>query len=101
MIKVYGCSDDLVVIEGSKYREDEIGCYNQDVRIRFESGAVIRLHYGKPTLAVWEITVEKVGDADHMLTICNNENDKIYSDIFETESEIKSHSKIRRKVDQS
>lgn len=32
MIKIYGASDDLVEIEGSTYKEDEIGCFNAYVR---------------------------------------------------------------------
>lgn len=35
MIKIRGASDDLVEIYGSCYREDEIGCFDADVRIRF------------------------------------------------------------------
>ena len=31
MAKIYGASDDLVEIENSQYKEDEIGCYNSDV----------------------------------------------------------------------
>ena len=41
MIKVYGCSDDLVEIEGSTYEEDEIGCYDRDVLIDFVDGTKI------------------------------------------------------------
>lgn len=50
MVKFYGCSDDLVEIENSKYKEDEIGCYGKDVRIRFIDGTVIRVGYPKKTL---------------------------------------------------
>ena len=42
MVKVYGCSDDLVEIEGSTCEEDEIGCYDRDVLIYFVDGTVIR-----------------------------------------------------------
>ncbi len=52
MVKVYGCSDDLVEIEGSAYKEDEIGCFQSDVRIRFVDGTVIRVGYSKENLAV-------------------------------------------------
>lgn len=31
MIKIYGCSDDLVEICGSVYKEDEIGCFDHSV----------------------------------------------------------------------
>lgn len=97
MIKIYGCSDDLVEIENSTYKEDEIGCYDSDVRIHFLDGTVIRIGYSKPNLAVWWIEVEKQGTAEHKLTICEDENARIYSDIFEINSEIKSHRVIKQK----
>ena len=33
MVKIYGCSDDLVEIEGSRYKENEIDCFDCNVRI--------------------------------------------------------------------
>ena len=97
MVKVYGASDDLVEIENSKYKEDEIGCYDHDVRIRFLDGTVIRVGYPKEGLAIWWIEIEKKGTAEQKLTICNDEDARIYSDIFEIDSEIKSHSVIKQK----
>ena len=97
MVKVYGASDDLVEIENSQYKEDEIGCYDHDVRIRFLDGTVIRVGYPKEGLAIWWIEIEKQGTEEHNLTICNDEDARIYSDIFETDSEIKSHSVIKHK----
>lgn len=97
MVKVYGASDDLVEIEGSAYKEDEIGCYDSDVRIRFTDGTVIRVGYPKENAAIWWIEVEKQGPALQELTICDDEEARIYSDIFEINAEIKSHSVIKRK----
>ena len=97
MVKVYGASDDLVEIENSKYKEDESGCYEHDVRIRFLDGTVIRVGYPKECLAVWWVEIEMQGTAEHKLTICNDEDARIYSDIFEIDSEIKSHSVIKQK----
>ena len=97
MVKVYGASDDLVEIENSKYKEDEIGCYDHDVRIRFFDGTVIRVGYPKDGLAIWWVEIEKQGTADQKLTICDDEDARIYSDIFEIDSEIKSHSVIKQK----
>lgn len=97
MVKVYGASDDLVEIENTKYKEDEIGCYDHDVRIRFLDGTVIRVGYPKEGLAIWWIEIEKQGTAEQKLTICDDEDAKIYSDIFEIDSEIKSHSVIKQK----
>ena len=56
MVKIYGASDDLVEIEGSDY-EDEIGCYDSDVRIRFVDGTQIRIGYPKNGQAIWWIEV--------------------------------------------
>ena len=97
MVKVYGASDDLVEIENSKYKEDEIGCYDHDVRIRFFDGTVIRVGYPKDGLAIWWVEIEKQGTAEHNLTICDDEDARIYSDIFDIDSEIKSHSVIKQK----
>lgn len=86
MIKVYGCSDDLVEIEGSF--NDEIGCYNRNVRIVFRDGTKILIGYGKKSLGVWRIEVERHGTAPHKLTVCEDEDAEIYSDIFEIDSPI-------------
>lgn len=97
MVKVSGASDDLVEIENSKYKGDEIGCYEHDVRIRFLDGTIIRVGYPKDGLAIWWIEIEKQGTAENKLTICDDEDARIYSDIFEIDSEIKSHSVIKQK----
>lgn len=101
MVKVYGCSDDLVEIEGSVYKEDEIDCYNKDVRIRFDDGTVIRIGYPKRTLlgedvGIWGIEVEKYGAVEGHLELCDNEEANPYSDIFTINAEIKSHSIIKK-----
>ena len=100
MVKIYGVSDDLVEIEGSTYKVNEIGCFNSDVRIRFVDGTVIRIGYPKADTAIWWIEVEKRGTAVQGLTICNNEDARIYSDIFKIDAEIKSHSVIKQKYPQ-
>lgn len=91
MVKVYGCSDDLVEIEGSKYKEDEIGCYDSQVRILFEDGTIILVGYPKPNIGVWWISVERSGTAHHTLDICTDEDADIYSDVFQIDSEIVAH----------
>lgn len=89
MIKVFGYSDDLVEIEGAPHpSEDEIDCFDQDVQITFADGTQIKIGYPKPDLAVWWIRVEKQGTAPSKLTVCTNEDDEIYSDIFEIDSTI-------------
>lgn len=93
MVKVYGASDDLVEIEGSKYREDEIECYGASVRIWFDDGTVILVNYGK--MGIWIIEVECSGAKTYSLTPCIDPDDDPYSDIFEIDSEIMKHEVIR------
>lgn len=97
MIKIYGASDDLVEIENSTYKEDEIGCFGMDVRIRFIDGTIIRVGYPKPGTGVWWIEAEKQGTAKQGLTVCDEETDDDYTDVFEIDAEIKSHSVIKQK----
>lgn len=97
MVKVYGVSDDLVIIEGSHYKEHEIDCYDKKVRIYFTDGTIILVGYPKSCGAIWQIDVEHVGNSKYyFLTICKNEDDEIYSDVFKIDSEIKKHIVIEK-----
>ena len=86
MIKVYGYSDDNLVID-----EDEIGCFNQTVEVRFSDGTVIQAGYPKKNKAIWYINVLKKGIAKQILTMCDDENADVYSDIFEIDADYVSH----------
>ena len=98
MVKIYGASDDLVEIEGSNYAEDEIGCFEKDVLITFVDGTVIRIGYPRERYGTWWIIVEEYGSNPvfHQ-TIVTEESELGYSDIFETENEIKSHKVVEQK----
>lgn len=89
MTIVYRASDDLVEIEEDGGRNEEIDCYNKVAQIEFKDGTVISIGYPKEKLAVWWIKVEKTGSAWHNLTVCNNENDQYYSDVFEIDARVK------------
>lgn len=86
MIRVYGYSDDNVVIDGDY--DDEIGCYNEDVVIVFSDNTVIRVGYSKVDLGVWWIDVANRGFENHSLQVCTDENAEIYSDVFEIDANV-------------
>lgn len=101
--KVFGYSDDLVEIEhmgdGGLHPHvyEEIFCPDsKQCRILFEDGTCISVSYGKGDLAVWKVSVNRVGTAAQTLTICNDENAPVYSDVFEIDSAIKKHLVIRK-----
>ena len=91
MVKVYGYSDDLVEIEGSQYKADEIDCYNRNVRLHFSDGTVILIGYSKPNLGVWWIEVEQKGTAEQWLTTCVDPDEDPYSDVLEIDAEVVGH----------
>lgn len=97
MVKVYGASDDLVEIEGSSFSDNEIDCIDADVRISFDDGTIIRIGYPKVIGAIWWIEVERQGSAESKLTVCEDENAEIYSDIFEIDAEVDGYSVIEQK----
>lgn len=82
MAKVYGYSDDIVCIEHADGGCTEIDCYNKDVCICFEDDTTIRVGYSKGNAAIWWIEVEKRGTATQELTVCEDENAELYSDVF-------------------
>ena len=87
MIKVYGCSDDLVEIEGAPYPYDEVGCFERNVRIWFADGTEILVGYPKEDGAIWWIDRIKQGDADQAMSFCHDEDADPYSDILLIDSE--------------
>lgn len=87
MVRVYGASDDLIEIEGSEV-EDEIGAFDSIVSIRFDDGTTIKVSYGKEGMGIWKIEIVERGDAECSLSICEDEDDDPYSDVFEIDAEI-------------
>lgn len=88
-VTIYGYSDDLVEIENSQYKEDEIDCYDKAIRFFFVDGTIISICYAQG--GVWKITHEAIGKAWYELTRCENDDDDAYSDVFKINSEIISY----------
>ena len=87
MLKVYGYSDDNLVIDGAPYPADEISCFYSVVTVKFSDGTTINAKYEKDGKGIWEIKVIEKGNAPQKLTECNDENAEIYSDIFEIDAD--------------
>ena len=85
-VTIYGYSDDLVEIENSQYKEDEIDCYDKAIRFYFVDGTIISICYAQG--GVWKITHEAIGKAWYELTRCEDDDDDAYSDVFKIDSEI-------------
>ena len=91
MVKVYGYSDDNLVIEGASSPYDELSCYESVAKIWFSDGTIIKCGYGKAGQGIWWIDVVQEGTAEYKLTTCNDENAEIYSDVFEIDAEYVKH----------
>ena len=87
MTKVYGYSDDNLVMDGAPYPADEIGCFDSTVTVRFSDGTMIKAGYEKDGKAIWWIKVLKKGSAPQTLTECFDEDAEIYSDVFEIDAD--------------
>lgn len=84
MLKVYGCSDDLIEVEGDI--TDEFGCYGTDedergVLVVLSDGTILEVKYGKADMGVWEIRLLKTGILFDRIEPCLDENSNPYSDI--------------------
>lgn len=88
-VTIYGYSDDLVEIENSQYKEDEIDCYDKAIRFFFVDGTIISICYAQG--GVWKITHEAIGKAWYELTRCEDDDGDAYSDVFKIDSEIISY----------
>lgn len=95
MIRVYGYSDDNLEVEGAPYPNDEISCFERIVRIGFTDGTIIDAWYGKKGQAIWTIEVIEKGTARQTLTICEDEDADIYSDVFEIEADFQGYQLLK------
>ena len=89
MVKVYGCSDDLVEIENSEYPEGEIDCYDDKVTIWFDDNTVIEVNYDND--GIWRIKEIQGGHAPRNLNVCKEDSEDDYSDVFEINADVIDH----------
>ena len=87
MLKIYGYSDDILVIDGAPYPADEIGCFDKKVQVRFSDGTLIEAGYPKEGKAIWWIKVLEKGNAPQTLMECEDEEAEVYSDTFEIDAD--------------
>lgn len=88
MAKVYGASDDRLIIEDSTYEYEGIGCYSSDVRMWFTDGTVVLMSYDE---GVWCLFIEHKGSAELFFTSLA---DRV---ILNIDAEIKTHEVIDRR----
>ena len=50
---VYGCSDDLIELDGAIY--DEFDAYDRDSHLKFDNGAVLAVAYDRDGDGIWRI----------------------------------------------
>lgn len=98
-IKVYGASDDLCIIDGAPYPDDEVGCFESDCVIELSDNTVIRVSYGYGSSGVWEIKVLRSGQVPYELKKCPRDEDNNYSDVFTSMANYKQHYVVDRGVD--
>jgi len=103
VIKVYGASDDLIEFRGDIY--DEIDCYDEVKKIRFDDGTIIEVGYekvidGEP-MAIWGIKVLTQGSAFKELQECTDEEADIYSDVLVLGDGVKSYEIISSREKQT
>lgn len=75
--KVYGCSDDLVEIEGDVTGEVPA---SKGALLIFSDDTLLELKYGKDNKAIWGIDLLQAGSLFAGLTICLDEESDLYSD---------------------
>lgn len=72
---VYGCSDDLVELDGAIY--DEFSAYDRDTRLKFNNGATLIVRYDRDGDGIWRIESPQ---AHPSVTIVRCEDREGYTD---------------------
>jgi hypothetical protein len=74
--RIYGCSDDLVVLEGDI--TDEICCCDKDVYLAFTDGTMMSVKYSDG--GIWKIDIKNAGTPIDRYEPCFDADAEIYSD---------------------
>ena len=82
--KVYGCSDDLVEIDGDVH--GEVGSFGTDDReqgvlLMFSDSTVLEVKYGKNNESIWEVKLLKQGSLFERIDQCADPDADPYSDV--------------------
>lgn len=95
--RIYGYSDDTVVIQGAGNTFDDVECFQMDVILTFDDGSIVRCMYGKQDKAIWSIDFVSYGSAHYVRNVCDDENAPIYSDELWINAYVTDVKKVRRK----
>lgn len=88
MIKIYGYSDDNLVIEENGKCIEEVDCYDDAVTVWFSDGTIAECGYPKEGKGIWYIKLVAGGFAPRTLTECDDEDADLYSDVLEIDAEV-------------
>lgn len=83
--KIYGCSDDLIEVEGDV--EGEVGCYGAQegdadgVLLVCSDGTLLIVKYGENDMGTWRVTVYIKGCLLEGVEVCTDEDADPYSDV--------------------
>lgn len=87
-IKIYGQSDDLIIIEGD-IEEEYNWYYNEPRYIIFSDGSLIKVQYDAPDYpSKWKINIEKLDNNTESKYIPALDSVDNYSDILELDGHI-------------
>lgn len=81
---VYGCSDDLIEVDGdvrgeiSKYGTDDD---EKGVLLICSDGTLLEVKYGKADMGIWEVKLVKQGTLFEKIEPCMDEDNEPYSDM--------------------
>lgn len=91
--RVYGRSDDLIVIQGG-HCAGEIDVYgkasgSRSVVLCFNDGTILQVHRGKRGAAIWEITAIQKGGQFDRVESCDDPDSRIASDVAYFRSQVR------------
>lgn len=81
MIKIYGCSDDYVIIKGEHFSRQFDLSFGEECRVIFADGTSFSISYGNQERGTWDVTELRKGERFVELIPFESEDSANYSDI--------------------
>lgn len=81
--RVYGCSDDLIEVDGDV--RGEVGYYDSSEEsscmLVMSDGTLLRVWYGKPSGGIWNVQLVHAGALFDRIEQCTDDDATPYSDV--------------------
>lgn len=87
MIRIYGVSDELIIVEENGVELEKIDCNHNDIQFEMSDGTIVLFQYSIKKSKVWTASIVDEGYGDYVIEEYDEEASETRSDAVEVDAE--------------